>query len=268
MNLDRSKLVIVLPDDVLRAYGERYETTAVQAEIADLWPLATGYAGILPGYDAKLLAELAYVRELMPAVAAERRQQRKAGKEAARVVERQTVRQYKWVLRQFAAVIATAIDTRPAAAGQTMEAREHESAELRKGLQTLGGTIRHDAVGLRDRLEAAQKLCEDPRLKGRIKELQGSGTDFFADLKAGIAALPKARDQKKTEQQKARTDTADQDLLDGIAYLNLKALCTAGRAYFRARGDFARAALFNLDRLNGGPAHATPTPAPPAPGPA
>ncbi|MBI5481281.1 MAG: hypothetical protein HY906_20655 [Deltaproteobacteria bacterium] len=270
MNIDRSRLVTTVSDIVLRGYGERYESTNVEAQIADLWPLGQAYAGTIPGYDAKFLAELGYVRELMPVAAAERRTQRKAGKEAARIVERKTVRQYKWVLRVVAAVLGNAIDTRPPVGRQNEEARDKDTAELRKGLAGLGGAIRHDAVGLRNRLEAAQALCEDPRLKTRVQELQGRETDLPAQIRAGIAALPKARETKKTEQQKALTDTADQDVLDGIAYLNLKALCTAGRAFFQARGDLTRAALFNLDRLNGGPAHApaTPTPAPGSPTPA
>jgi hypothetical protein len=118
-----------------------------------------------------------------------------------------------------------------------------------QALSSLSGTIGNDALSLRNKLVAALELVQDPRLFVRVRELQGED-NLETLLTAGVAALPEARGDKVGQQRQALTDTAEQNILDGLAYLNLKALVEAGRTYFTGLRDHTRAALFNLNKLN------------------
>jgi hypothetical protein len=249
MELDWSQIVNLENDDVLRDYGARYRSVKIQAAIEDLKPLAVAHHAVIPGYDARMLAELSYVGDLIDRQIKARELQRKSGKEGALLNEKEKITTYKWVLRQARTALKNAINTRSLAEGETRESAKEARNEMLKALATLGGNIGNDALGLRNRLVHALELVQDPRLNARVRELQGE-KDLAAQLTAGVAALPEVRGEKVVQKRQALTDTADQDLLDGLAYLNLKALVESGRTYFRSQRDNTRAALFNLDKLN------------------
>jgi hypothetical protein len=258
MELDRARIQHDVPDDQLRNIGARFGSNHILAAVEELVPLGRAYADRLPGYDAKLLGELEYVAGLLGGFAAERARQRKGEKEGARAAEQRLIVEFKWVLRQAATTIEAAIATRRRSAGQSDESFRASQAELLKAAEQLEGRVGTNAFSLAERLRAARSLAADERIVGRMRDLQGF-EDLPARLDEGIAALDAARTAKTRGQQQAIADTGDQDLLDGLAYLNLKALVRAGRTHFRAIGDQARAALFNLDRLRPTPQRSAPS---------
>jgi hypothetical protein len=263
MKIDWERIVNLEVEEILREYGERYKSERVQATVADLKPLAVAYHAVISGYDERMLAELDYVDGLIDQQIKERDLQRKSGKEGALLTEKEIINRNKWVLRRAKTTLKNAINTRRLGEGETRASARTARTEMLNSLSTLGGKIGNDALGLRNRLVNALELVQDPRLSARVRELQGED-DLDALLTAGVAALPEVRGTKVGQQRQALTDTADQNLLDGLAYLNLKALVEAGRTHFRSIRDHTRAALFNLDKLNASSSspEATETPAP------
>lgn len=247
--LDWTMIVTIVDPEILRINGQRYDTPDVLEQKKRLDPLAEKYAGKIMGYDLKMRAEANYLEGVLVTRKAEREEQKKGAKQGTRKIETDTIRAGKLLLRQTATTLATAIRTRPMEEGQTLEQRADQTKLLNAQLEALRGQVKYEATTLRSKLESALTMTELAPLKARVIELQGE-RDVKAELTAMLGKLPTTSKSKETEKKRAIEETAALDVLDGLLYLNLKALVQAGRDHFIALGDHATAALFVLDVLN------------------
>jgi hypothetical protein len=225
--------------------------------------LARAYKG--PGYDKKLLDELEYLVPVHASAGADRKQHRDGEKKGTRKATTVAVRNGKLLLRQIVPLLTNAINTRAPQQGETQADRERDDAVLHQQVDSLTGRVRYDVEQLCTRLAIAANLVADPRIAARVVELQADIE--LGQVKAAYEAAMAARDAKTSAQGQALTDTADIDALEGLLYLNCKALTTAARAHHMRRGETAMAAQFNLNGFHR-PASATEAPVQPVAPPA
>jgi hypothetical protein len=261
--LDQTKLVTRKPQERLRTIGARLDTPDVAAAVKALLLLARAYNG--PGYDKKLLDELEYLVPVHATAAADRKQHRDGEKKGTRKATTVAVRNGKLLLRQLVPLLTNAINTRAPKQGETQADRERDDAVLHQQVDSLTGQVRYNVEQLCTRLAIAINLVADPRIAARVVELQADVEP--GQVKAAYDAAMAARDAKTSAQGQALTDTADIDALEGLLFLNCKALTTAANAHHMRRGETAKAAQFNLSRFYG-PVTATEAPVQPGAPPA
>lgn len=239
----------ITPEDFI-SIGERYLSEDIIEEIDRLLPLATADITKLAtrGYGEAELSKLIAFRSSLVAEVAGRKQQR-GSKKGSRSVEAHAVKEGKLVLRSGEATALASLTNRTPAAGETPIETQQIVEDVIGQIDALGGHIGTSSVKLRTRLTSLVSILGLPAIKPAASDAPARA-ELVAKVQAAIAALPGLAEQKKTDQQEAKTGTSSLDEIDGRTYTNLKTLTKVGRAYWREHGNRQRAGEYQLNALN------------------
>ena len=239
----------VTPED-FRIIGQRFASEDIVATIDRLLPIAKkDIDGLtLVEYGLAQLTELEGHRAKLTGESADRRQNREK-KKGSRRTEVGSIVAAKRLVRLAADVGGRAIARRKPPAGEAPDETRRIADSFEQQLDALGGKVALDSGKVRTRLASAITILEAKELAPPPETAKARAT-LVARLKTALATLPGLAELKKGLQAGAREDTAELDEVDGRAYENLKALCSAGRNYHVDAGDPKRAREYNLNDLH------------------
>ena len=232
------------------AIGERYQSEDIIDEADRLLPLATADIALLAtrGYGKGELSKAAGLRAALVAEVAGRNLQR-GSKKGSRSVEAHAIKEGKAVLRSGETTALALLTNRTPPPGEAPLATRKIVEDTIGQIDALSGHIGTDSAKLRTRLTSLVAILGLPVL-APSKDDAPARAEFVAKVEAAIAALPELAEQKKTDQQDARTGTSSLDELDGRTYTNLKTMTKVGRAYWKEHGNPQRAGEYQLNALN------------------